>query len=303
MHPQCAHTVVMVRPHDFAWNEQTAADNEFQHQPDNSAATRAAALAEFDNAVQALQRAGVNVLVLENDPHLPPQPDAVFPNNWFSVWPDGRIYLYPMRTANRRREVRPDALREVLKTPKPHAVFHTIAAAPGLALEGTGALVFDHLQKTVYAARSERCDSLLAQQHARELHYELVMFDTRSSAGRAFYHTNVMLSIGERFAVLCGDAIHNVSEREAVMTRLRASGRELFIIDLNQAEQAFCANVLQLATRDNGRVIVLSQSAYDGFNAAQREALSAQGELLPIAIGTIEKVGGGSARCMLAEVF
>jgi hypothetical protein len=293
----------MVRPDDFAWNEQTAADNEFQHQPSDNAQTRQQALAEFNQAVELLNAAGVNVLVLEKDPDLSPQPDAVFPNNWFSVWPDHRVFLYPMRTLNRRREVRPLALAPLLARCGIQAQFNEVAAAPGLALEGTGALVFDHQHRRVYAARSERCDSLLAQDHAQTVAYQLLAFDTRSSAGRAFYHSNVVLSVGEQFAVIASDALCNPDERNAVLQTLRRDKRDVIEISLAQAEQAFCANVLQLATRDGARVVVMSQRAFDGFDAAQRQRLQQHGQLLALPISTIENVGGGSARCMLAEVF
>ena len=303
MHAQCTDTVVMVRPVDFAWNEQTAADNEFQQQPRDATQTRLQALAEFDAAVTALQRAGVRVLVLEKDPDLAPQPDAVFPNNWFSVWPDGRVVLYPMRTPNRRREVRPDALQTLFNTLPFTVRCEPLAAAPGLALEGTGALVFDHLNKIVYAARSERCDSLLAQQHAQQLGYQLLAFDTCSSAGRAFYHTNVVLSVGEQFAVIASAAFSDAQERAQVLARLRRDKRDVIEVDLRQTEQHFCANVLQLRTRDDRRVIVMSHSAMAGFTPAQRDCLAQHGDLLALTIPTIERVGGGSSRCMVAEVF
>ncbi len=299
----CTDTVVMVRPHDFAWNEQTASDNEFQHRPSDAEQTRQTALSEFAAAVSLLQRAGVRVLVLEPDPDRAPQPDAVFPNNWFSCWPDGRVYLYPMRTANRRREVRPQALQNLFATLPYRAEFIDVPAAPGLALEGTGALVFDHRHRRVYAARSERCDSLLAQQHAQQLGYDLMAFDTRSSAGRAFYHSNVVISVGEHFAVIASEALSLSAERERVMQQLSQDKRDVIDISLTQAEHAFCANVLQLATLQGERVIAMSQTAFDGFTATQRERLQSHGRLLPLPIPTIEKVGGGSARCMLAEVF
>lgn len=300
----------MVRPVDFGWNEQTAADNEFQHRPEASAeSVRALALAEFDNAVQTLRTAGVTVLVLEPEPAAGTAtrvatPDAVFPNNWFSVWPDGRVFLYPMRTANRRAEVRPmdllTLLNQACKTVRLHAVG---ADADGPALEGTGSLVFDHKAHLVYGALSERCDAELARAHARDLGYEPVLFDTRSSTGKPFYHSNVMLSVGEDFALICLEAIADRAQRAQVLAHLHAHQREVVELTLAQTETAFCANVLQLATHGGGRIIALSQTAHDGLTAEQRGRLAAQGKLVTAAIPTIERIGGGSLRCMIAEVF
>ncbi|NQD36286.1 hypothetical protein HPT27_04555 [Permianibacter sp. IMCC34836] len=304
MRPHITDTVVMVPPDDFAFNEQTARDNDFQHRDRNAAAVRERALAEAAAMVASLRAAGVQVLLLGKGLDTPPLPDAVFPNNWFSTWPDGRLQLYPMRTANRQAEVRPQALTALLQEAGFRVQRTTqLAAAPGQALEGTGALVFDHLSRRLFAARSERCDSELVQVHAAELGYQPVLFDTRASSGRPFYHSNVMLSIGERFALICPEALPNRAERAAVLAALTESGRELVELSLDQTEQGFCANLLQLQSRAGERLLVLSQTAFDHLSAAQRERLGRHGRLLPVAIPTIEAVGGGSARCMLAEVF
>lgn len=304
MRPHLTDTVVMVPPDDFAFNEQTARDNDFQHAGGEPQQVRAAALAEFRAMVQALRAAGVSVLTLEKAPETPPLPDAVFPNNWFSSWPDGSLWLYPMRTPNRQAEVRPAALIDLL-TQAGHVVSvpRTVAAAPGQALEGTGALVFDHTGRQLFAARSERCDSALVHDHAAALGYAPVLFDTRASGGRPFYHTNVMLSVGERFAVACLAAVPDPVERERLRQALTAGGRELIELTLAQTEQGFCANLLQLRTAAGSPLIVLSQTAHDQLQADQRTQLARHGRLLPVAIPTIERVGGGSARCMLAEVF
>ena len=304
MRPHLTDTVVMVPPDDFAFNEQTARDNDFQHAGGEPQRVRAAALAEFHAMVQALRAAGVRVLTLEKTPDTPLLPDAVFPNNWFSTWPDGSLWLYPMRTPNRQAEVRPAALTALL-TQAGHVVAmpRSVAAAPGQALEGTGALVFDHPGRQLFAARSERCDSALVHDHAAVLGYVPVLFDTRASGGRPFYHTNVMLSVGERFAVACLEAVPESGERESLWQALTAGGRELIELTLAQTEQGFCANLLQLSTATGSPLIVLSQTAHDALTATQRERLSRHGRMLPVAIPTIERVGGGSARCMLAEVF
>ena len=304
LHAQLTDTVVMVPPDDFAFNEQTARDNDFQHAGGETMTIRAAAQAEFAAMHAQLDAAGVQVLLLQKAPDTPALPDAVFPNNWFSSWPDGRLQLYPMRTANRQAEVRPAALRMLLDRAG-FAVSEVarLAAAPGQALEGTGALVFDHPGRQVFAARSERCDSELVQVHAAELGYAPVLFDTRASTGRPFYHSNVMLSVGERFAAACLEALPNPAERDALRQALLAGERELIELALAQTERGFCANLLQLCNRAGERLIVLSQTAHAALTASQRERLGRHGRLLPVAIPTIERVGGGSARCMLAEVF
>jgi hypothetical protein len=174
---------------------------------------------------------------------------------------------------------------------------------PPQALEGTGALVFDHLGKRVYAARSERCDSELLRSHATDLGYEIMLFHSRASTGRPFYHTNVMLSVGEGFAVVCAEALPQLDERAELLRALQSGGREVVELSLSQTERGFCANLLQLHSTTGERLIVLSQSAWKNLTDFQRERLARHGRLLPVAISTIEAVGGGSARCMLAEVF
>ncbi len=303
MHPQLASAVVMVPPDDFAFNEQTARDNDFQHRPADSGSLRAAALAEFRAAADTLRRAGVTVIELTRQADTPVLPDAVFPNNWFSTWPTGEIWLYPMRTANRQAEVRPAPLTAALVAAGYRVSgCHRLPSAPGQALEGTGALVFDHLGRRVFAARSERCDSELVRVHAGERGYQPVLFDTRASTGRPFYHTNVMLSVGERFAVACLDALPDPAERQQLADALQQNNRELISLTLAQTEQGFCANLLQLQTVA-GPVIALSQTAFDRLDSQQRDRLGRHGRLLPLAVPTIERVGGGSVRCMLAEVF
>lgn len=304
MHPQLTDTIVMVPPDDFAFNEQTARDNDFQHRESNAAEARRAAQAEAVAMVATLRAAGLTVLILAKTAETPTLPDAVFPNNWFSTWPDGRLQLYPMRTANRQAEVRPAALISLLQAAgRKVTVADVLAAAPGQALEGTGALVFDHPGRRVFAARSERCDSELVRVHAAERGYQPLLFDTRASTGRPFYHTNVMLSIGEGFAVACLDAVPDPTERRHLREALTAGGRELIELSLTQTEQGFCANLLQLCNRTGERLIVLSQTAHDGLSGLQRTQLGRHGRLLPVAIPTIERIGGGSARCMIAEVF
>ncbi|KAG2374383.1 hypothetical protein C9374_010953 [Naegleria lovaniensis] len=313
-HPQLTDTVLMVRPVDFAFNEQTAVDNEFQNRIEDKSASqiRDDALSEFDQSVKNLREAGVQVLVLEapKTPLSTKVPDAVFPNNWFSTCADGTVFTYPMFTPNRRAEV--ERLNDVLELLKGANLtvsrvieMHNVPSS--LALEGTGCMVFDHLNGVVYANLSERCNAKQLEQfvqHTNGAKTELVTFRTKSSNGKEFYHTNVMLSIGEDFAIVCSAVIVE-EDREKVMSALRKTRKTVIDLTIEQTEKFMCANVLQLCTKTGGKVIVMSDSAYNGFTEEQRNLLEKEhGKLVLFPISkTIEKIGGGSARCMVAEVF
>lgn len=304
---QLTNTVLMVRPVDFAFNEQTATDNEFQHNPEQQNVNELA-LKEFENAVQLLKQAGVNVLVLEknNRPDATKTPDAVFPNNWISTEPNGTVVIYPMYAPNRRAEA--------LRWPDVETLFLDNALIiNGLfylsgtnnsrpILEGTGSMVIDRINKVVYASRSIRTEEVQVNNFAKMLGYEkVVVFDAISSTGKEFYHTNVVMSIGDKFAVICAEAIPE-QERANVLAEL-AKYRKVIEISLEQTEKNFCGNIIQLATKNGGSVIVMSESAFNGFSAQQKQDMEKYGKLLPLPIPTIEYVGGGSARCMIAEVF
>lgn len=304
---QLTNTVLMVRPVDFAFNEQTATDNEFQHNPEQQNVNELA-LNEFEKAVQLLTQAGVKVLVLEKntEPHAAKTPDAVFPNNWISTEPNGSVVIYPMYAPNRRAEALrwPDV--ENLFTKNDLSVNGllylggTNTSRP--ILEGTGSMVIDRINKVVYASRSIRTEEVQVNNFVKMLGYEkAVIFDAISSTGKEFYHTNVVMSIGDKFAVICGEAIHE-KERASVLTEL-AKHREVIDISLEQTEKSFCGNIIQLATNNGGSVIVMSESALNGFSAEQKQQMEKYGKLLALPIPTIEYVGGGSARCMIAEVF
>jgi hypothetical protein len=302
---QITHTLVMVAPTDFAFNEETAANNEFQNRPDAPLdALRITVRAEFDEAVRRLRAVGVQVLVLEKPDGLPTMPDAVFPNNWFATEPDGTAYIFKMASQNRQAETRQWPALHALLSANGHAPTALVrlddAAAP--VLEGTGSLILDRVEKIAYASLSERTtEEALAAWAAQAGYREVVAFNTRSSTGLPIYHTNVMMSICQGFAVVCLDCIPDAAERERVLTKL-AARHEVIELTLEQTETAFCANILQVQGTD-GPVTVMSQSAFEGFSPAQRARIEAYGLMLPVPIPTIERVGGGSARCMMAEVF
>jgi hypothetical protein len=302
--PQSAGTVLMVRPARFGFNPQTAASNAFQQSPDaaGGAQQQDDALREFGQVADALQRAGVEVLVAA-DTDQPPKPDAIFPNNWVSFHRDGTVALYPMMAVNRRWERREDILEQVAREGSFHVsrtVDLTHREAEGKFLEGTGSVVLDRPHRVAYACPSPRTDLDVLGEFAQILDYDLVTFEASDADGKAVYHTNVVMAIGTGVAVVCGAAIGNAVHRAAVVSKLRATGHD--IVDISLAQMlAFAGNVLELAP-PGGPVIALSTTAWQSLDAGQRRVLESHAEPLPVEIPTIERLGGGGVRCMLAEI-
>ena len=305
-----ADAVVMVRPRDFGFNEETALDNEFQTRPQaaDSEINRQANV-EFQNMVDRLLAEGIDVMVLEpDDADRTKVPDAVFPNNWFSTHHDGALITYPMMAPSRRAEVRPADLQRLLRQHgrrvKNLIRFGRVGKdRPERFLEGTGALVIDRAARVVYAARSQRCDmDLFERLISFRAYKEGILFDAVSSSGKPIYHTNVMMNLGERYAVICAESIHDAAQRTRVLLSLR---RSFYVLEISpeQMERHYCGNILQLRNRDGELLIVMSARAEDGFTPQQRERLSVYGKIVSVDLQTIETIGGGSARCMLAEVF
>jgi hypothetical protein len=306
---QCADAVLMIRPAAFDYNPETAASNRMQQRPAHrSGATQERALAEFDGCVHSLRSEGIRVCVVEDTPE-PAKPDAVFPNNWVSFHRDGTVVLYPMQAPNRRRERRREIVARVadeLGFEVRRVLDLTAHESDGRFLEGTGSLVLDHVGCLAYACRSPRTHPEVAAEWARALGYELLSFAASDRQGVPFYHTNVMLSIGSRCVVVASEAIAG-EERGAVLERLRASGRELVEID-RQGVAGFAGNVLELASWDEAlgdlSVLVMSASARAALGPQAFARLSACADsVLTVPLPTIESLGGGSVRCMLAEVF
>lgn len=303
-----ANTILMVRPYDFGFNEETGLDNEFQTQPTESEAEiNKKANQEFQGMVDQLRSEGVNVLILEK-PETAEQktPDAIFPNNWFSTEHDGTLITYPMAAQNRRRERRVEDVEHLLNQ-NGYVVRNVINVGcineTERFLEGTGSMVIDHRAEVVYAALSNRCHPDQFDNFIRLRFYEKgILFNTQSSSGQPIYHTNVMMSIGEQYAVVCLDCIPDFNERDMVASTLKESF-ELIPITMDQMENHFCGNILQVNSRDGRPCIVMSQRAHEGFTDTQKNRLSAFGKLLPVNLDTIETIGGGSARCMMAEIF
>ena len=297
-----AKNVLMVRPARFGFNPETAASNHYQ-QPLAGAGLNALVLAEFDAAVATLRGRGVQVRVFEDAPE-PAKPDAVFPNNWFSTHADGQLLLYPMCAPNRRAERQPELVAALARE---FAVREVVDLSDreleNRFLEGTGSIIFDHEHRVAYAGLSPRTDAALFEQVAEQLGYRPVAFRATDAQGQEIYHTNVMMCVGPGFAVVCLDSLANAAERAAVVASLGATGHEIVAISQAQVGQ-FAGNMLALAPPVGGLpLLIMSQQAHDALTPDQRQVLARHAELVPLAIPTIEKVGGGSARCMVAEIF
>lgn len=297
---QAPSSVVMVRPHRFAVNPETGADNAFQATPaEQDEALAAAALSEFDAAVAALTGAGVTVHVFEDFGERD-TPDSVFPNNWFSTHHGGRVAIYPMFAVNRRRERRTDVI-ELLKAEYrvQEVIDYSGLEYDNLFLEGTGAMVFDNAERVAYVAASHRADPVILERFCTAFGYEPMVFPTADAAGRPIYHTNVLMSVATDYALICLDAIADARRRDEVAQRLTESGRTVLQISFDQVNQ-FVGNAIELTGTD-GRLLVLSARAEAALTPAQREVITASSRLVPLSIPTIE-LAGGSARCMIAGV-
>ncbi|HYM44510.1 MAG TPA: arginine deiminase-related protein [Steroidobacteraceae bacterium] len=305
---QCADAVLMIRPAAFGYNPDTARTNTFQHPAEPPGGAAQPARAEFERLAQALVSEGVSVLVVDDTPE-PRKPDAVFPNNWVSFHEDGTLVLYPLESGSRRPERRQEVVEQVvgqLGFKVSHLLDLTHFEGQGMFLEGTGSLVLDHTQRVAYACASPRTHPALVAEWARELRYEPVVFSATNAAGVPLYHTNVLLFIGARAAVVGSEAIAS-ADRERVLERLRGSGRE--VIEIGQGEMTqFAGNLLELATWDealgDARVLVMSEAARRALAPGVFARLSGCTDaVLAVPVPTIERLGGGSVRCMLAEVF
>jgi hypothetical protein len=299
----------MIRPAAFGFNEETADSNAFQHRPGSggedggSAAIRASALVEFDDLVRVLDGAGVEAVVFE-DTAEPAKPDAVFPNNWITFHPDGTVVLYPMQARVRRLERRPDVIFE-LETRHGFRVRRVIDLSAHEAenrfLEGSGSLVFDDDARCVYAGLSPRTDPDLARNLAELLSYDLELFQPIDDDGRPVYHTNVVLTIGARICVVADGTIRDPARRGRVLDRLGATGRDIVCISTAQMER-FAGNLIALTGANRQSRMLMSATARDALGAGALERIGRHSEPLVASVPTIERVGGGSVRCMVADV-
>ncbi len=302
---QTASTVLMVEPIAFSYNAQTAENNYFQvEQKDADIQTKA--LEEFNSFVDKLKSKGINVITVKDtlDPHTP---DSIFPNNWVSFHSDGKVVLYPMFAPNRRVERRTDIL-ETLKDKG-----FEITEIDDLShfedqekfLEGTGSMIFDHDHKIAYGSVSLRLDEELFRQFCQKFGFRPVVFHSYQNAGDQrlpIYHTNVMMCVADKFVVICLDCIDDELEREKVQEVIKSTGKEIIEISEDQLQQ-FAGNMLQVQNEAGDKFLVMSETAYKSLTPAQIQNIEKYCEIIYSDLNTIETNGGGSARCMLAEVF
>jgi hypothetical protein len=293
---QSAKRIFMVRPANFGFNPQTAVSNSFQKEIEIEN-TQALALREFDAFVSQLHQANIDVHVAQ-DSIVPPKPDAVFPNNWFSFHESGDVFIYPMLTENRRKEVRLDTLFHVLG--ESHRITDLRIDFSEI-LEGTGSLVLDRQNKIAYACLSERTSLNLFLQWCRRMEYSPVYFSA-TNAGVPIYHTNVLMTITTDFVMVCLECVSDKHEQMVLKESLIKSGRRILEISIQQMNH-FCGNALEVLNMQGEKYFICSRTAFNNYNEQQLKIISSFCEIIVADIPTIESIGGGSARCMLAEIF
>jgi hypothetical protein len=300
MQEQITDTVLMIRPVNFGFNAETAASNAFQTNTE-SADTQTEALERFDAFVKLLKSRKVNVIVVEDTPN-PFTPDSIFPNNWFSTHHSGKVILYPMEAANRRAERRMDIIESLAKK---HHVAETIDfthyEADGKYLEGTGSLILDRIHKVAYACISSRTNLEVLTDWGKTMNYEICSFTSTDANQKPVYHSNVMMCMGDDFAVICLDSISDLDERLRVKQTLEKYKKRIVEISLAQMN-FFAGNMLLIKNKLNQKLLVMSETAYKSLNKSQILVLEEYADLVHIELGIIETLGGGSARCMLAEI-
>jgi len=301
---QAPSAVVLIRPHRFYPNAETVADNAFQRVPNGCAGNEAGLIAatardEVTVAAATLEAAGVRVHLFD-DYGERETPDSVFPNNWFSTHPGGHIALYPMVSPSRRRERRADII-ELLKTQYrvQDVIDYSGLELDDVFLEGTGAMVLDHLARIAYTARSRRADPIALERFCTHFNYEPLCFNTSDASGRAIYHTNVLMSVATEFALVGFDLIDDVARRTEIRRRLEESGRTVLALDSSQIGE-FAGNAIELSGA-HGRVLALSERAAESLTAQQRAVIEQSARLLPLRVPTIE-LAGGSVRCMIGGI-
>jgi hypothetical protein len=301
MNQQTTSTILMIRPVNFGFNEQTAGSNAFQNRNAAQQQVQDNALKEFDNLVNVLRENGVEVIVVD-DTKEPHTPDSIFPNNWVSFHSDGNVFLYPMMAENRRLERREDIIMDLEDEFKiSHVIDLSRFEHENKFLEGTGSMVLDRENKIVYACISPRTDREVLDLFCKQTGYKEVSFHAFDEQQQAIYHTNVLMCIGSKFAVICLDCITDDSERNEVTTILKLTHKEIVNISFEQMNH-FAGNMLELKNKAGDCILVMSQSAYQSLNENQKTSLGKYCKLVYTDISTIENSGGGSARCMIAEV-
>ena len=298
---QTTSNILMIRPVAFGLNIQTADSNAFQDQQASQEAVQEKAVKEFDDFVAKLKANDIDVTVIE-DTTKPHTPDSIFPNNWISFHDNGDIFFYPMQAENRRLERRADII-EQLKSDFKINTIHDLSASEkeGVYLEGTGSMVLDRENKIAYACLSIRTQEKALAQFCKESGYRAIIFHAFDQNGFAIYHTNVMMCVGDRFVVICLDTVKDESEKANLITSFHKTGKKIIEISLTQMNQ-FAGNMLQVNNRNGKSFIIMSERAFLSLNEVQKNILSTFATPLYSSLNTIENNGGGSARCMIAEV-
>lgn len=299
---QFTNNVLLVKPARFGFNEQTAPSNAFQKNIHTSFSNIAEAIKEFDRMQLQLSESGINTLVIE-DSKDPIKPDAVFPNNWISLHKNGTIILYPMEAVNRRWERRPEII-DILKNSFEvnQVIDFSNPEEKGKYLEGTGSIVFDHQNNLAYAAISTRTDKQLFDELCALIKYKGISFHSFDANRKPIYHTNVMMCIGNKFSAICLETISDSAEKALVRKSLEDTNHEVIEITMDQMKK-FAGNMLQLQNKEGKYILALSNSAYEALSNDQKNKINHYTEMLPLKIPTIETIGGGSVRCMIAENF
>ena len=291
----------MIRPVAFGFNAQTADSNAFQTEDENQQQVQQNALKQFDGFVSILKANGVNVTVVNDTPE-PHTPDSIFPNNWVSFHNTGDIFLYPMQAENRRFERREDIIRKLEETYKAnHVIDLSRFEVKNQFLEGTGSMVLDRVNKIAYACLSPRTNPEALNTFCKYTGYKAITFNATDQNNKTIYHTNVLMAIGSKFAVICLESIADEQEKQAVITSLKKNGKEIIEIGFEQMTQ-FAGNMLEVLNTAGETLIVMSQTASKSLNDQQKDTLEKYGKLVYADISTIETNGGGSARCMIAEI-
>jgi len=290
----------MIRPVNFAFNEETATNNAFQVKNDETN-VQGKAQKEFDEFVNLLRQNGVEVNVVEDTPE-PNTPDSIFPNNWISFHGDGTVLLYPMYAPNRRAERKEHVLEEIDK----HFLIKkkidlSYNESKNLFLEGTGSMVLDRDNRLVFACLSPRTDKKVLDEFCDKMNYQPVVFHSVDETGQPIYHTNVMMCIADKYVVICLDSIRDTEEKNKVVTAIQKTGKEIIDINYDQLNH-FAGNMLQVENTNHERLLVMSTQAFKSLSKEQVQKLSGYNRIIHAPLNTIEVNGGGSARCMMAEI-
>lgn len=293
--------ILMVRPSNFEFNPETSVNNTFQKKI-GTADLLGSALGEFDGMVAALREQGIRVLVVDDD-HQPLTPDSIFPNNWISTEMNGTVILFPMFAVNRRTEREKQVLEIIEDQFKMEEILDlTHFEDEALFLEGTGSMVIDRPNHMVYACRSARTSEIVLNEYCETFGYRYLLFSATDREGRAIYHTNVMMCVADRYVVVCLESLVDEKEKVVLFKKFIETGKEVISISLDQMEQ-FAGNMLQLKNVGHDKFVVMSSRAFNSLTSEQISRLETYNKIIHVPLSTIETAGGGSARCMMAEIF